>query len=90
MNILIKERFGLFQKLAGDYHRRGGAVSNLIVLSLGHLDDHLGHRVLDVHLSEDGCAVIGDRSISAAIDEHLVHSLRSKGGPDGFSNRLCC
>jgi len=87
MDILIQKAFRLLQKLAGDDHRSGGAVPDLIILGFGHLHYHLGHRMLYIHLSEDGGAVIGDGRLFPG-NEHLIHALGTEGGPDGLGNRL--
>ena len=88
MDILIQKAFRLLQKLAGDDHRSGGAIPDLIILGFGHLHYHLGHRMLYIHLSEDGGAVIGDGRLFPG-NEHLIHALGTKGGPDRLCDRLC-
>ena len=76
----------LLQELSGEDHAGGGSVSDLCVLGLGDLDEHLGCGVLDVHLLEDGHSVVGDDDISDGVDEHLVHSTGSQTAPDSIGN----
>ena len=67
---------------AGQDGGRRGAVAGLVLLALGHLDEHLGRRVLDVHLLEDGHAVVRDDDVPRGVDEHLVHPLGAERRPD--------
>ena len=88
MNVLVEEFLRTLQEFAGDDHRGGGAVSDLVVLGLGHFHHHLGGRVLDIHLLENGDTVVGDDHVADAVHEHLVHALGSKGCPYCTCNRL--
>ena len=79
---------GLLEELSGEDDGGGGAVPDLGVLGLGDLDEHLGGRVLDVHLLEDGHAVVGDDDVSHGVHEHLVHAPGPEAAPDGVGDRL--
>ena len=45
--------------------------------------------MLDIDLFEDRNTIVGDSDISDGVNEHLVHTFRSKGGPYGISNCFC-
>ena len=81
LNVLFQEVFCTLEKLSGDDHGRRGAVTDFIVLGLCDLHHHLGGRMLDVHLLQDGHSIVGDDHISDGVNEHLVHTLGSKSGP---------
>ena len=82
--------FGFLQEFACDNDGRGGSVSDFVVLGLCDLNHHLCCRVLDIHLFEDGNAIVGDDNIADGVDEHLVHALWTKGSSDCTCNCLCC
>jgi hypothetical protein len=88
VNVLVDEFLGLVEELTGDDDRGGGPVGDLVLLGLGDLDDHVRRGVVDVHLAENGDAVVGDDDGSAGVDEHLVHPFRTERGPYGFRDRL--
>ncbi len=73
---------------AADDDDGGGAVAGLDVLRLGEADEHLGGRVLDAHLLEDGGAVVGDEDAAVLVLDHLVHAARAEGGADGVRDGL--
>jgi len=73
VDILIEELLGLIEELTGDDDSGGGAVTDFLLLRLADLDDHVGRRVVDVHLLQDGDAVVRDDDGPAGVDEHLVH-----------------
>ena len=52
-------------------------ISNLVILTLRHLHEQLCDLVFDLHLSEDGCAVVGNGDITIGRDEDLVESYTS-------------
>ena len=89
VNVSVDEGLGLLEELSCENDCGSGSVSALVILSLGDLDNHLGCRVLDIDLLEDGHSVVGDGDVSDGVNEHLVHSLGSKGGPDCICNCLC-
>jgi hypothetical protein len=70
------------QQLAGQQHGGGGAVAGFRILRLGHLDDHLGRRVLNVHLPQYGSPVIGDDDVARRVYQHLVHASRPERRSD--------
>jgi len=83
VDLLVQQLFGLLEKLARQNHGGGGSVADLVVLGLGDLDHHLGRRVLDVHLLEDGDAVIGYDHVAQGVHQHLVHALGTECGTHG-------
>ncbi len=60
VDVLVEEFLGLREEFAGHDDRRGRAVAHFVFLGLGDLDNHVGGGVLDVHLVEDGDAVVRD------------------------------
>ena len=49
-----------------------GAVANLVVLAARQLHEQLCDLVLDPHLRQDGCAVVGDGDVAVGRDQDLV------------------
>ena len=52
---------------------RGVPVSDLVVLTLGDIDQDLGGRMFDIEQSQDGGSIVGDGGVLLGGD-HLVHS----------------
>ena len=90
VNVGVDHVEGLLEELACEDDGGGGSVSDLGVLSLGDLDEHLCCGVLDIDLLEDGDTVVGDDDVSHGVDEHLVHSSGSKAAPDCVGDCPCC
>ena len=90
MDVLVDKVLAALEQLSCYDDGTGGAVEAVLLLSLGNLDNHLGSRVLDVHLLEDGSTIVGDDYITHCIDEHLVHSLWSKGTANRVRNCFGC
>ena len=88
VDVLLEEVFRTLQEFSGDNDRGGRPVADFVVLGLRDLDHHLCGRVLDVHLFQDGHAVVGDDDIADRVDEHLVHSLRTESRPYCICNGL--
>ena len=88
MDVGVDQGLGLLEQLSGQDDAGRGSVSALGVLGFGDLDDHLGGGVLDIDLLEDGHSIVGDDDISDGVDQHLVHSLGSEGGPDRVGHGL--
>jgi hypothetical protein len=86
VDVLVEEVFGFAEKFAGDDDRRGRAVAHFVFLGLGDFDNHVRGGVLDVHLVEDGDAVVRDDDTAGVVDEHLVHPFRTECGTDGFGD----
>ena len=70
----------LLHQLAHDEHRRGGAIAGDVVLRGRDARDHARGRVLDLHLVEEGVAVLGQLDVARARDEHLQRALRPEVG----------
>jgi len=87
VDVLLQEVFGVFQQLAGQRDGRRRAVTGLVLLCLCDLDDHRGRRVVDVHLLEDGNAVVRDGDVAHRGDEHLVHPFRPERRAYGLRDR---
>ncbi len=87
--ILVKEVLCTLQEFACDHHCGRGAVPDLVVLGLGDLDHHLRSRVLDIHLLQDGHAVVRDDDVADGVDEHLVHALGPERCPYSACDGLC-
>lgn len=51
-----------------------GAVTNLVVLALGELYEEFCDLMLDLHLTENGCAVVCDGDVSVWGDEDFVET----------------
>lgn len=60
MNFHVNELLSFSEQLSCEDCDGGGAVSNFLVLGFGDIDEDLGSRVVDVHRSEDGGAIVGD------------------------------
>lgn len=81
-----QEDVALFQESARNDDDGGGTVTSGRVLRLGELDEHLGGGLEDLHLVEDGGAVVGDDDLAVGSGDHLVHALGSQAGPDGIGH----
>lgn len=66
-----------------------GAVAGGGVLGLGELDEHLGGGLEDLHLVEDGGAVIGDDDLVGGGGDHLVHALGAQTGANRVGDGAC-
>jgi hypothetical protein len=66
------------QQLGRKNHNRRCPISDLLVLKLAQLYQHLCCRVLDLELLKDSRAIIGNCDIANVIDKHFVEALRSK------------
>jgi len=64
---LVQELLGGSEKSTGHHDDGGSSISSLNILSLGDLDEHLGGGVDDLHLLEDGGAIIGDQNSTLAV-----------------------
>jgi len=89
VDVLLEEVLCVLQEFARHRHRGRRAVAGLVLLGFRDLDDHLGRRVVDVHLLEDGHAVVGDRDRSHRVDEHLVHPFRAERRANRLGDRAC-
>lgn len=88
VDVLFDQVLGLAEKVASDDSGRRRAVTDFLFLGVGDFDDHLGRRMLDIHLLEDGCAVVGDDDFTARVDEHFIHSAGAECRPDRLGNGL--
>jgi len=88
MDVVVEQVLGLRQQFASQHGRGRGAVPDLVLLGLGDLHDHLGGGMFDVHLVEDGRAVVRDDDVARVGDEHLVHPARAQCRAYRFAHRL--
>ena len=84
VDVLVEQVLGAREQFARQHRRSRRAVADLLLLRGGDLDDHLGGGVLDVHLLQDGRAVVRDDDVSGVGHQHLVHPAR----PECRSYRL--
>ena len=82
MDAILDEVVASTEKLRGDNHDGGGAVSDLVVLELGKIDEDAGGGVLNLKLGEDGGAIVRDEDVANVVDEHLVKADGAEGGLD--------
>lgn len=83
---LVDELGGLLQEGASKNHNTGGAVTDLVVLRLGELYQQLGDVVRDLHLLQNGCAIVCYCDVAVGGNEDLVEAARPKGGLDDVRN----
>jgi hypothetical protein len=70
---------GLLQELSHKQHDRGSTVTTDIILSSGSSRNHDGSRVLDLHLTEEDIAVLGELDLS----QHMSMAVGSWGNSRG-------
>ncbi len=80
VDVLLQKLLSLLQQSASQHHGGGCAVAGLLLLGLRYLHQQFGDGVLDVHLVQDRCAVVGDGDVAEGVNEHLVHALRAERG----------
>ncbi|KAG5522546.1 hypothetical protein RHGRI_034641 [Rhododendron griersonianum] len=88
VNAGVEEGEALLEECAGNDDDGGGSVAGDDVLGLGELDEHLGGGLEDLHLVEDGGAVVGDDDLAGGGGDHLVHALGAQAGPDGVGHDI--
>ena len=92
VNFVLDKLLGLAEELSGEHGDRGGAVTDLLVLGAGDVDEDARGGVVNVDGLQDGGAIVshGDllagRLASAHGDENLVHALRAEGSLDEVGN----
>ena len=86
VNTMGEQREALTEKSAGDDDDGGGAVTGGGVLGLGELDEHLSGGLEDLHLVEDGGAVVGYDDVAGGGGDHLVHATWTETGADGVGD----
>ena len=74
VNALVNEVCSLTEQCASQYYDTCCAVTNLVILRLGQLDEQLCDVVRDLHLGENGGAVVRYGDVSIGGDEDLVES----------------
>ena len=62
---------GLLEQLGGQHRHRGGAVAHLVVLHARHVHQHLGRRVVDADVLQDGGAVVGYLHFACLVTHQL-------------------
>ena len=88
MDVLIDHILGPFQDLAGQDHRRGGPVADLLILGFRDLDQHLRRGMFHVNFLEDRDPIVGDHDVTHAVHQHLVHPTGPEGRPNGVGDGL--
>mmetsp|Transcript_8137 Transcript_8137/g.25426 ORF Transcript_8137/g.25426 Transcript_8137/m.25426 type:complete len:262 (+) Transcript_8137:189-974(+) len=73
----LEQRRGEVEVLASQHDDGRRAVANLLVLRARELDHGLGRGVRDVHLAQDGVAVVGHHDPTHWVEEHLEHRARA-------------
>ena len=68
----VQEFLGLLEECSSQHHDSGGPVSNLIILTLGELNEESGNWVLDLHFLHDGGSVVSDGDLLIGGDKQLV------------------
>mmetsp|Transcript_12506 Transcript_12506/g.31646 ORF Transcript_12506/g.31646 Transcript_12506/m.31646 type:complete len:388 (+) Transcript_12506:2521-3684(+) len=85
---LVQVLLGLLQQLADHQHGGGRAVAGDVVLRHRRPRDHDGSRVLNLHLSQQHVAVLGELDVSSASDKHLDGSSGTQVGLHHFEKSL--
>ncbi len=63
VDLLLDEQIGVLEQLSGDYDHRCGAVTDLLVLQVGQVNQDLGGRVLNLKQLQNGRTVVCDRNV---------------------------
>eukprot|EP00760_Papus_ankaliazontas_P010710 PhM_4_TR14419/c0_g1_i1/m.72372 len=85
VDVLLEQKaLGAAEKLAGQHCDGGGAIADLVVLGLGHVDEEVRGGVVDEHRLEDRCAVVCDADGVLLVHalQDLVHALGTEGRLD--------
>jgi len=91
VDFLVDELFSLLEELSSHDGDGGGTISDLLVLSLGDVDQNFGGRVINPDGLEDSGTIVGDGDLLASVLvshglENLIHTLGSEGSLDEVSN----
>jgi hypothetical protein len=68
VDALVEELLGLVEQGTGEDNDTGRAVTDLVVLGLGELDEEASGLVLDFHLLDNGGSVVGDNNITVGAN----------------------
>lgn len=79
---LVDQLRSLLEQGTGQHDNTSGSVTNLVILRLGQLDQQLCYVIRDLHLLQDGGAIVGDCDIAVGGDENLVETARTEGSLD--------
>ena len=84
------ETLGLFEEIATENDRAGGAVPNLVVHGRGGARNHHGRGVLDLHFVQEYTTILSNLNLTSTTDKHLQgaagteigleHALQASGG----------
>lgn len=77
VDTLINEVCGLAEQCACQHYNTCCAVTNLVILGLGQLNEQLCDVVRDLHLGKNGGAVVCYGDVAVGGDEDLVESTRA-------------
>jgi hypothetical protein len=86
MNASLKKTLSLFEKSTSHDNNSGSSITNFIVLTSGKLNHELGNLVVNVHLLQDGGAVVGDGDVAVRALKHFVHAFRAERGTEDASD----
>ena len=73
MHAFLNESLRLTKELTGSEDDRGRAVTNLVVLGLGDIDESLRSRVHNIEQADESSSIVGDGHASSVMDE-FVHT----------------
>jgi len=76
VHTLFNEFLGLLEELTSHEHNGCGAITDLVVLGSGDVNEGLGSGVNDVEETDKGGTVVGDGDASSVVDK-FVHSAGS-------------
>ena len=62
----------------------GSAITDLIILRLGQLDEQFSNLMFNIHHLENGRTVVGDCHITIGGDHDLVETLWTERGAEGL------
>lgn len=87
MHAFLDELLGLLEELAGHEHDGGGAITDLVILRLGNVDEGLGSGVHNIEERNQSGTVVGDGDASAVMDE-FVHTTGSESSLNDIDDSL--
>jgi len=89
MDTVSDVSLGLSHDFTDEKNVGGGSISDHIILSGGCSTNHGGSGVLNLHLVEENCTILGKLDLTSSTDEHLNGTLWSKVGFEDFLETFC-